>query len=342
MLRSSSMLITSARGMRNAAKLPFRFTFEILIDSVDKIPITGPVVLVWERGSAKVISTNPVNVDNNSRKANFRNERLSSEITLFKSSPQDKKFQEKVVKLAIRGGSADGKTICKIHLNLADHAELPSGTKKVSAALNNGSTLIATVNCQFISMGRATPKSGNGNRNGLLHSMSNHTLGGGKLSSPMAGDTDARDMCRMDSESTISAQECSPTSGGDDTLKGKLKYKGSKKMTGRKSGRDNGVFTEGISNDSGMEKLKRENLILRKQLEEMDKNRGGGDSRLLDENKSLKAEIDSLKDALKRDPEFHELVAQLKETKMALAILQLERDQIALEVMNQRDSPRTV
>lgn len=321
MLRSSSMLITRARSVRNATKLPFRFTFDILIDCVDKVAMPGLVVLVWERSSTKMLSTKAVTVDRNTRKACFGNEQLSSEVTLFKNSPQDKKFQEKVVKLAIKSGNAEGKTLGKIHLNLADHAELPSGSKKISAELNNGSVLIATVQCHFISMGRAT--TGKQGRSGE------------------DGDESDED----DAKSTVSVDD-SPSSAG---LKSKLKLgrMGSKKGISRK-GRDSGTLTEissGNSDSTTLDKLKKENARLRKQLEEAEKALGR-EVKLLDENKALKREIEILKETLQREPEFETIVAQLKESKMALALLQLERDQLALEVMNMQrgeaSTPRTV
>lgn len=325
------MLITRARSVRNAQKLPFRFTFDILIDSVDKIATSGPVVFIWERNQNKVLSTKAVTVDRVSRKATFGNETLSSEVSLFKSSPQDKKFQDKVVKLAIKAGSSEGKTLGKIHMNLADHAELPSGSKKVSAELNNGSVLMATVQCQFISMGRATPKSSNAAAN--------------------PNEFDVTD--EFDLEST--ADEGPPSnSSGNSTLKPRMSKtrlsgvlgskKNMRKGGGGGGGRDSEMDNGGDSNagnNASLDKLRRENTKLKRQLEE---NAGGRDSKLMEENKALKREIDNLKDALKRDPQFHDLVNQLKETKMALAVLQLERDQLALEVMKAAEncSPKTV
>lgn len=334
MLRSSSMLITRARSVRNAQKLPFRFTFDIMIDSVDKVAASGPVVFIWERNQNKVLSTKAVTVDRVSRKATFGNETLSSEVSLFKNSPQDKKFQDKVVKLAIKSGSSEGKTLGKIHMNLADHAELPSGSKKVSAELNNGSVLMATVQCQFISMGRATPKASNA------------------AASPNEFDlTDEFDLESTDNEGPSS------NSSANSTMKPRMSKprlsgvigskKNMRKGGGGGGGRDsemdyaiNGGDSNG-GNNASLDKLRRENTKLKRQMEE---NAGGRDSRLMEENKALKREIDNLKDALKRDPQFHDLVNQLKETKMALAVLQLERDQLALEVMKATDncSPKTV
>lgn len=360
MLRSSSMLITRARSVRNATKLPFRFTFDLLIDTVDKIAITGPVVLVWERSVSKVISTKAVTVDRSSRKANFGNEQLTSEITLFKNSPQDKRFQDKVVKLAIKGGNSEGKTLGKIHLNLADHAELPSGSKKISAELNNGSVLIACVQCQFISMGNS-PSAG-ASSNAFSSAGTNATAGNkssprskqtGKSLHAMNSGVGTSDMLdesdiEADIESLTSESENgTPASSGIKGRLSKLGRIGSKRGIGAgRKGRNSELGFTNVSLDGGggnaagggggadggaYEKLKRENKALKKQLEELEKGGGSGGSntKLVEENKSLKREIDSLKDALKRDPEFHELVSQLKETKMALALLQMERDQLA-------------
>lgn len=332
MLRSSSMLITRARSVRNAQKLPFRFTFDIMIDSVDKVAASGPVVFIWERNQNKVLSTKAVTVDRVSRKATFGNETLSSEVSLFKNSPQDKKFQDKVVKLAIKGGSSEGKTLGKIHMNLADHAELPSGSKKVSAELNNGSVLMATVQCQFISMGRATPKASN-----AIASPNEFDLTD-EFDLESTGDEEPSSNSSVNSKPRMSKTRISGVLGSKKNMR-----KGGGGGGGRDSEMDfaaNGGDSNG-ANNANLDKLRRENTKLKRQLEE---NAGGRDSRLMEENKALKREIDNLKDALKRDPQFHDLVNQLKETKMALAVLQLERDQLALEVMKaaEKYSPKTV
>lgn len=327
MLRSSSMLITRARSVRNATKVPFKFKFDLLIESVEKQTATGSVVLVWERSATKIITTKVVTVDRNTRKANFNNETLSSEVTLFKHSPTDKKFQEKVVKLAIKSNSSEGKTLGKIHLNLADHAEVPSGSKKMCAELSNGAALVMTVQCVFLSMGKAA-KRGDGS---------------GKSDGASAEEDDIDELM---ADSNNNGEEAP-----SNVVKGKMKLGplGSKVGIGRLStGLERRVRDSegsvGGSDQSTIEKLRKENTRLRLQLQLEETERGGGagdsakDASLADENKALRKQVDELRAALAREPDFTDVVSQLKETKMALALLQMEKDQLALEVMNHQRS----
>lgn len=321
--------------MRNAAKVPFKFTFDIIIDSVDKLVASGDVVLVWDRSANKTLCTKPVKVDRQTRKAIFNNAQLSSQLTLFKNSPTDKTFQDKVVKLAVRAGSnGEGKTLAKIHLNLADYAEVPSGMKRISAELSNGSTLLATVQCAFSSMGKGG--------NGVGSKAGGKRFGGGNGSS----ESDEGDIALTETPSM--AQE---DGGGSGMLKNKLKMgrMGSKMGIGKneRRGRDSelnidGPQSTGSNNGGGadggsaaMERLRKENARMRKQVEEAEGGNGRED-KLAEENKGLKKEIEDLKKALAREPEFGDVVKELKETKMALALLQLEKDQLALEVMRQQ------
>lgn len=325
------MLITRARSVRNAVKVPFKFKFELLIESVDKLAASGAVVLVWERSATKVLTTKAVTVDRNTRKVNFNTEVLSSDVTLFKHSPTDKKFQEKIVKLAIKANDSAGKTLGKIHLNLADHAEVPSGSKKIGAELSNGAGLVLTVQCVFLSMGKASK-------------------GGRKPDGGVDGANDDDDLDADRAESnTDAAQDAVPSN----LVRGKTKIGrlGSKVGLGRggagggaeRRGRDSECLSVGGNGGdaSTVEKLRKENARLRQQLEDAERSGGGKDSgKLCDENKALRKQVEELRTALAREPEFADVVSQLKETKMALALLQMEKDQLALQLMNNERSKK--
>ena len=312
MRRSSSKLITRARSVRNMGKVPFKFKFDLLVETVEKLAASGDVVVVWERSNNKADATKAAKIDRTTRKATFANERITSEITLFKTQPSERKFQDKVVKLAIKANNIDGKTLGKIHLNLADYAEVPSGSKRISAELTNGSTLIASIQCVFLSMGKTAPGKA-----------------GGKSEASDSGDELADD---MDSDSRRGAIDDTPSS----FLKNKLKLNQahSKKTSGRLEKRckdDENNWDASNGTDGGtIDRLKKENARLKKQIEESS---CSSDGKLSDENKKLKIEIRDLQTALSREPVYADVVRELKEAKMALAFLHLEKEKVLLELM---------
>jgi N-terminal C2 in EEIG1 and EHBP1 proteins len=303
--------------MRNVAKVPFKFSFDLLIETVDKLAASGDIVVVWERGT-KVDGTKPAKIDRTTRKANFNNEKISAEVTLYKSSPSEKKFQDKVVKIAIRSGGLEGKTLGKIHLNLADYAEVPSGSKRIGAEMSNGATLIATVQCNFLSMGKASSK-------------------GDKKE---AGEVDDDDEEDGDRESDAVVDEDVPSSFIKNKFSANMKRAVSKKTINKgkdskdKSDEAASSSPTAVGANADAERLRKENARLRKQLDEAEKGGGGGggDAKVVEENKALRREVNDLKSALAREPVYADVVKELKEAKMALALMNLEKEEVQLEL----------
>lgn len=281
-------------------KLPFKFKFDFVVETVDKLSASGDVVVVWERSSKKVVATRAVKVDKTTRKADFKSDRIESELTLYKSTPSDKKFQDKVFKLAVRAGGAEGKTLGKIHLNLAEYVEVPSGTKRISAELTNGSTIIASIECQFMSMGKKNGKSDTSDSDGV-----DEQEAAAKLAA-----------CNEDSPANY--------------LKNRLKLGrvGSRRNIGRKSRADEAEQTSHVD-ALNCERLRKENGKLRKQVEEAI---GAGDGKAAEENRKLKKEVADLKKAIAREPAYKDIVRELKEAKMALALLHVEKERIDAEL----------
>lgn len=319
-MRSSSKLITRAKSVRNMGKVPFKFRFDFLIESVDKIAASGDVVVIWERNK-KSDCTAPAKIDRTTRKANFGNQKISARITLFKVAPTDKKFQDKVVKIAVRAKNEEGKTLGKIHLNLADYTEVPFGSKRISAELSSGASLIATIQCTFVAMGKVTRSKGD-------------DLGLEGEEESDGGDDET------DTELELL--------GSSRPHKLKITRTGSKKV-GKHFNKDddlgNGAYGDG-------ERHRKENQRLRKRLEEMERNQhvasqhGSGDLQSLQqENESLKREVVDLKSTLSREPLYHDVVKELTEAKLALALLQLDRDSMQLELQKHQkgnSSPNTI
>lgn len=290
-------------------KVPFKFKFDLLVEIVERLTASGDIVVVWERSSNRIEATKPAKIDRTTRKAVFANEHITTEITLFKTQPSEKKFQDKTIKLAVRANGVDGKTLGKIHLNLADYAEVPSGSKRISAELTNGATIIASIQCVFISMGKAST---------------------GKGALPNKSDNSDSDDMAEDVEDCMPNTEDAPVN----YLKNKLKMSrtASKKFIGRldKKMKDDENNSELANSMDTIDRLKKENNRLKKQIDEAS---GVNDSKLTEENKRLKNELLDVQNQLAREPVYADVVRELKEAKMALAFLHLEKEKVTLELL---------
>lgn len=290
-------------------KVPFKFKFDLLVETVERLVASGDIVVVWERSNNRIEATKPAKIDHTTRKAVFGKENITTEITLFKTQPSEKKFQDKTIKLAVRANGIDGKTLGKIHLNLADYAEVPSGSKRISAELTNGATIIASIQCVFISMGKASAGKG-----ALPNKFDN---------------SDSEDMAE-DAENGMLDSEDAPAN----YLKNKLKMgrAASKKFVGRleKKVKDDENNSDLANSMDTIERLKKENSRLKKQIDEAN---GVNNSTLTEDNKRLKNELRDLQNQLAREPVYADVVRELKEAKMALAFLHLEKEKVTLELL---------
>ena len=307
MLRSSSKMITRARSVRKLGKAPFKFKFDIIIESVEKLAASGEVVVVLDT-QRKVECTAPIRIDRNNRRAVF-NEKLSTEIALFKAKPTDKKFQDKVVKLAVKSGTIDGKTLTKIHLNVAEYAEVPSGSKRVSAALLNGGVLIATIQSQFLCMGKAVGVSR-------------------RSESPSQSSTDEEEGLN-DEELDVASFSSGPESS-EKSFRSRLKlaHASTRKSTQRERRSED---------DFGLEKLRRENGRLRKAVEDAEK----GVVNPQEEIETMKGEIKDIKRQLSEEPAYKDVLKELTEAKMALAILNMEKEMLEFQILQEKRRRRT-
>lgn len=306
MMRSSSRshLLDRARSVRNIGKVPFKFKIELSIDTIDKLTYDGEVVVVWDRGSNKVECTAAVQVDHNTRKATFVDETMVQDVTMYKSQADSEAFLEKVIKLAVRADDQNGKTLGKIHLNLAEYVELASDFKKISAELSNGSTLILGLKCDSLSTAGTLPTA--------------TTLS-------VAEKRGSKSELSLSDMSEASESPLTPVDTMEDTprnlLKNKLKMKraASKKIINRERKSKSNVIAGTDVND--IVQLKRENSRLRKRLEE---NNTSSSEKDREENSRLKKELDEFRFALSREPVFDDVVQELKDVKLAITSANVE------------------
>ena len=314
MKRSSSKLITRARSVVQMGKVPFKFKFNLTIETVDRIASSGDVVFVLERNN-KTDATKATRIDPSTRKANFGNAVIPFDIVLYKNQPSEKTFLERVLKLALKSGRAEGKTLGKIHLNFAEYAEVPSGTKKISAELTNGATLIAKIESTFISMGKTN----------------------GKPPKADAAMEEGGDDLGAEAEDISKDADSDHPSG---FMKSKFTQKLGRAVSKTAIGRERKNRDDDSGAKDTVEKLRKENSRLRRQIEDMEKASpqtfapGSDAAKLQEENRALKSEVNDLRMALAREPVYSDIVRELKETKMALALLNLEKEEYQLELMN--------
>ncbi len=75
----------------------------------------------------------------------------------------------------------------------------------------------------------------------------------------------------------------------------------------------------GRRDETAIEEMELENSRLRQQVELLET--------VLDDNHALRIRIDKLESSLSREPDYADVLRELVHTKMALALLQLEREQ---------------
>uniref|UniRef100_A0A7S1TFX3 C2 NT-type domain-containing protein n=1 Tax=Compsopogon caeruleus TaxID=31354 RepID=A0A7S1TFX3_9RHOD len=312
------------QGVKHIVKkeVPYVFNVSLFVDRVDKlVNITGDVCIIWERGQ-ELLCTRSVPISIANQSAEF-GETLQKEVTFFQDAQNPGAFNEKLFKLAVRSSGPKGSTLGKIHLNFADYAAIPTGSRKVCITLSNGAQLRATINTTM--------------QREVTNAAVNESANLSNVSEPT---DDGLDDCETD-DRVDSAKDSSV-----------------EKLSRHVSDTAIGVSGKGTED----EKTRRELAMLRKKVAHLEKRNkeledqnsilltdcAVSDSRgsrmpgpqsasfqsVASENKNLRAEIGRLKDYADREPAFNDIVAELKVVKMSLAVANLERDQAKLELNN--------
>lgn len=126
----------------------YKFNIKLHLESVDKVLSASEVFLSWERND-KIKSSKPVKVDREKRSVDFQGEILVQDVTFYKRKRDGSQFEDKVFRLALKQNS-DKKSIGRIDLNFAQHIDVPSSSKRLSASLTNGSDIIIRIESKFL------------------------------------------------------------------------------------------------------------------------------------------------------------------------------------------------
>lgn len=187
--------------------VPFKFQFDILVNGVKNVKDSaGFIVVIYERRNL-LKGTSPVKV---AGKCAALKENISVEATLYrKDDPTGSStFEEKLAKVAIRMEKPDGKTIGKLHVNLADYARVPSGSVFADLKMSNGSVVSTKIDSRLLASGKKSKKGGD-DGSSIASGMSAMTTGSGGLG-------DDQSDCSFLDESFDSDLE-GPRSGGSVT-----------------------------------------------------------------------------------------------------------------------------
>uniref|UniRef100_A0A7S1TB17 C2 NT-type domain-containing protein n=1 Tax=Compsopogon caeruleus TaxID=31354 RepID=A0A7S1TB17_9RHOD len=145
-----SKKVNVASRVGHLAATPFKFDYSVMVVEVNNIKNSaGEVCVVWERRD-KIVSTRLEKVA--SKKVGFR-VALNMEVTLYKKR-EAADYEPKMAKFAVRMGSADGRTVGKIHVDISKFARVPSGAVSQDLQLSNGSVLVLKIETRLNMSGR--------------------------------------------------------------------------------------------------------------------------------------------------------------------------------------------
>lgn len=173
--RSSSKLGAGKGSIAHIGSTPSKFRLDFFIQFVDGVKSDDAVCVVWERRDT-LLATKAVMAKDS--KAVFR-ENLTMQVTLFRRNDgggDGPKFDEKKAKFALKKNDADGKTLAKVHLNLADYVQGSTGTTFADIKLSGGVVMATKIEATFLSSGK-----GKGGGDGASSKMSAITTGSGGL-----------------------------------------------------------------------------------------------------------------------------------------------------------------
>eukprot|EP00188_Purpureofilum_apyrenoidigerum_P004551 Plantae.Rhodophyta-Purpureofilum_apyrenoidigerum.ctg5212.p1 GENE.Plantae.Rhodophyta-Purpureofilum_apyrenoidigerum.ctg5212~~Plantae.Rhodophyta-Purpureofilum_apyrenoidigerum.ctg5212.p1 ORF type:complete len:423 (+),score=114.77 Plantae.Rhodophyta-Purpureofilum_apyrenoidigerum.ctg5212:146-1414(+) len=189
---------TRVATLGHALQLPHKFQFDFKFSKAEMVPKNQTCLVIIERRD-KIEATRTFKADNS--KTVLLSDTLSMSATLFRKDDKEE-FEPKKAKIAIRLGRKDGKTVSKIHIDLAKYANVPNGEVEVKLKMTGGAIVFATIVSRLIKAGRG---------NGPSSLFSAVTTGSGGLGN--SGDLDDLDDLDLgDDDDFFAAQQTSVVS----------------------------------------------------------------------------------------------------------------------------------
>jgi len=341
-------------AVATAGQQPFQFRFDVTVQRVDKLVCDEPVYIGLFRDK-KTYCTPQVTPDSGARSANFEDHPLVVEATLFRKTNEEQ-FSEKVYKLALKTVRGD-RTIGKMHLDLAQYAQVPSGERKLGASLSNGAMAVLHMVCTMEGSGRK--KKGLGSTTSGMSAVApseyaGSSMGGDDLDQDNLDDLlDGDEGFAPDAGTKPTATRTLSDGEHETALRGLLSSPRDKAGDGRnaKSALPNGGRQKTVLGKDRLAKriayLEKRNAELEEQnLSLMDTvnngmNGAAGNASFTAENERLRAKAKELGVLIASEPEMGDLVKELKEVKVALAMANFEKEGFLLEIMKLEKSQST-
>uniref|UniRef100_A0A7S0XID2 C2 NT-type domain-containing protein n=1 Tax=Erythrolobus madagascarensis TaxID=708628 RepID=A0A7S0XID2_9RHOD len=364
---SAGLLKNALKNSTRVGQLPFQFRFEIHIESLEKLDAatikagTASKLVVSVIRNDKSYHTQPFSVNAAAKNASV-DDTISFDLTLFKTKEEDTTFCEKLYKIAVRdakdaskGAAGGGKaqSLAKIMLDLSEYAAAPSGSRRVAAALNTGAQIVARIDSTFVSAGRSTKSvaGGDSNSRGAPSEWGDDSVCG--------DDEIFDDLDEFDDDNQ-------PKSGlfGRGLSFRNMSFRKNNKQSKKEPAMPVDDDPETAEMRKRLERLENENQRLEKQNDNLlskiaagyssQTNAGGGGlfgkknkkkeeaelKQLIRDNQALKVEIKQLSTVLEAEKEVDEVVEELKEAKLELAVAYLEKEQVHLNLMTIQRSKR--
>uniref|UniRef100_A0A7S0ZD28 C2 NT-type domain-containing protein n=1 Tax=Timspurckia oligopyrenoides TaxID=708627 RepID=A0A7S0ZD28_9RHOD len=149
--RARSQVGRSGAAVSHLKLIPIKFTFTIQVHSLHDFPFPpyqGTHLYIVFQKRDHIYSANPVNFSQTPLPIN---QSVSIDLTLFtteenqQNTSENTVYQEKDLKLAVRVGGENGKSVAKTHFDAAQWARAPFGSVSTNCVLSNGSRVELTV-----------------------------------------------------------------------------------------------------------------------------------------------------------------------------------------------------
>ncbi|KAA8494112.1 hypothetical protein FVE85_4087 [Porphyridium purpureum] len=350
---SRNLLKNAVRNKGRLGQHPSQFELTIFVEKIDKLPLgvpKGDYVVCMTR-SDKTYSTKPFKVLKKGDPTVIIEDTITATVTLFRQNPDDDVFCEKQFKFSMRPHQ-DGKkrvkdrSVDKVVLDVAQHVQIPSGSRRLGANMVQGAQLVLKLDSTFLGAGSGTRSSA------------------GSVVAPSEFDAASSAGGQDSSLDDLDGLEDDLEDGQAQGLERSNSKTGSKRLAKLTSILRRGDNSELERLKAQLKVLEDENQVLEKEndalicsLAARTQPSGGADSnvgalgalmrrtnparnaddaelkKLIRENQALKLEVKELRKVLEAEKEADEIVDELKDAKLELAVAYLEKEQMHLELM---------
>lgn len=297
-------------------KVGHKYIFELSFEKATLLLGYSEVVATWERKSWG-LSTKVTKVDRKNRTADFYNQKLTKTITLYKPKRGGTNFEDKVFKICVRAFHQKGKVIGRIDINLAQYARAEEVSKRLLMELSHGGDIVASIKCVYQGFQGAN----------VAPSTSVMTAGTGNAY--VARSSDIEELDKLLEGISTSSDNVTKSFEKDIIPKQKPGFLNEIKSPRRFSDMQDKNHKSNLAAEIEIQKRRNNNLIRRNkelietnnELDEIVRDYERECSKLREKNRELQSNIN-------RQLEYDDVIRELKQTKLSLALMHLENDDL--------------